>query len=104
MHDRRPSYAYGAIIPLKVARWFYLNPVDNISIVPEAEQKTSRSSVAHRLRFHSGDKHIDHYCNWGIQLTDGRDRQGRASLVDLQHHETVAEIVEWERRQQAAAA
>lgn len=85
--DRRPSYASGGTIPLTIARWFHSHPVTSISLVKGAENK---------LRFHSGSESIDHYCNWGISLTSGTDKQGRANLVELHNYAEVDLIVQWE--------
>ncbi|QAY80328.1 hypothetical protein [Sphingosinicella sp. BN140058] len=92
--DSRPTYHNGMVIPLAVARWFFLNPVDRISLIPVSQR---RDDAPGHMRYHSGRKSILWH-NWGISLTKGTDRQGRASLVDIDCHDELAEIVAWEAR------
>lgn len=88
----RPIYYSGALIPMEVARWFYNNPVDRIELIPNDERKGDSS---HNLRYFSGSKFID-YHTWGVELTNGKDRQGRASMVETLAHDEIAEILAWE--------
>lgn len=98
MSDYRPGYACGATMPMSTARWLYANPVESVSLSPE------QFCGKPMLRLHSGDKHRDVHCNWGLEVASGADQLGRPAVMQMDEwvFKNIEAVIQWEDRQNNA--